>query len=349
MNPALWRARKGAVVLGTLFLVAILTHNYLHPESLLDSIYWTVITVFGVGYSELPDPTLDVPRKWLTIGVILVGMMAVGYTLGMMIQAIVEGQLDRAMGERRMNKELRKLRGHVIICGYGRIGQNLTHRLARHRVPFVVIDSCAESVLDLKSHEYLHIEGDATDEEILQMAGIGRASTIVIALSCDADNVFLTLTAKNLNPDAEIIARGELPRTEKKLLQAGATQVVLPAVIGAERMADIIVRPEASNLLRCVGHESGVNAELEEFKFTADSAYVGRTVREAEEQPSTTGVMIVALKKADGEHIFNPKDDVVIETGDVAILMGPEADIEQFYETCVAPRETKRERETELV
>lgn len=333
-------------MLGALFLIAILSHNYLHPESLLDSLYWTVITVFGVGYSELPEPTLDVPRKWLTIGVILVGMMAVAYTLGMMIQAIVEGQLDRAMGERRMNKELRKLKNHVVICGYGRIGQNLAHRLARHRVPFVVIDNSDESLQDLKLMEYLHIEGDATDEETLHLAGIKRASTIVNALACDADNVFLTLTAHNLNPEAEIIARGEHPRTEKKLLQAGATQVVLPAVIGAERMADIIVRPEASNLLRCVGHESGVNAELEEFKFTAESAYVGRTIREAEDLPATTGIMIVALKRGDGQNIFNPKDETIIEADDVVILMGPEADIEQFYATCVA---TAGKRESEPV
>ena len=238
-----------------------------------------------------------------------------------------------------MTRELNKLSNHVIICGFGRIGQNLAHRLARHRVPFVVIDSSVESVPELKSFNYLHLEADATDEETLKLAGLERAATIVIALSSDADNVFLTLTAHNLAPHVEIIARGEHPRTEKKLLQAGANQVVLPAVIGAERMADIIVRPEASNLLRCVGHESGVNAELEEFEFTADSPYAGRTVRDAEDLPTTRGVMIVALKKADGEHLFNPKDEVIIEPGDVAILMGPEADIEQFFLTCVAADE----------
>ena len=346
MNPALWRARKGALALGGLFIFSILGHNYLNNETLLDSIYWTVITVFGVGYSEVVEPSLTVADQWLTVSVILVGMMAVAYTLGMMIQAIVEGQFDQALGERRMTRELAKLNKHVIICGFGRIGQNLAHRLARHRVPFVVIDASGDLVTEIKAHNYLHLEGDATDEEILKLAGLERAATIVIALSSDADNVFLTLTAHNLNPEAEIIARGEHPRTEKKLLQAGANQVVLPAVIGAERMADIIVRPEASNLLRCVGHESGVNAELEEFEFTADSAYAGRTVRDAEDLPATRGVMIVALKKADGEHLFNPKDEEVIEPGDVAILMGPEADIEQFYVTCVAPAE---QREPALV
>ena len=335
MNEALLRARRGALLLGALFIFSIFGHYELSGGTLLESLYWTVITVSGVGYSQEIEASVSVPRQWLTVTVILVGMMTVAYTLGMMIQAIVEGQFERAMGERRMTKEIQKLKDHVIICGFGRIGQNLAHRLSRHRVPFVVIDACTDCSLELKSHNYLHVEGDATDEEVLQAAGIERATTVVNALSSDADNVFLTLTVHNLNPEIEVIARGEHPRTEKKLVQAGATQVVLPAVIGAERMADMIVRPEASQLLRCVGHESGLNAELEEFKFTASSPYVGRTVREAEEENAHGGVMIVALRRANGEQIFNPKDDVIIAPDDVVIVMGPEAEVEQFYSTCI--------------
>jgi voltage-gated potassium channel len=332
MDQALKRARRGALVLGLLLVFAILSHHWLTGTGLLDSLYWTIITVAGVGYSENVDPSLGIARQWLTILVILFGMMAVAYTLGMMIQAIVEGQFDRALGERRMTKEIQRLKNHVIICGFGRIGQNLALRLTRHRVPFVVIDSSAESLHDAKQFNYIHIEGDATDEDTLRAAGIDRARMVVNALASDADNVFLTLTVHDMNPDATIVSRGEHPRTESKLIQAGATQVVLPAVIGAERMADIIIRPEASDLLRCVGHESGLNAELEEFKFTAQSPYVGRTVREAEDESS---VMVVALKREDGQQIFNPKDDVVLASGDIAIVMGPEAEIERFYETCV--------------
>jgi voltage-gated potassium channel len=332
MDQALKRARRGALVLGLLLVFAILSHHWLTGTGLLDSLYWTIITVAGVGYSENVDPSLGRARQWLTILVILFGMMAVAYTLGMMIQAIVEGQFDRALGERRMTKEIQRLKNHVIICGFGRIGQNLALRLTRHRVPFVVIDSSAESLHDAKQFNYIHVEGDATDEDTLRAAGVDRARTVVNALASDADNVFLTLTVHDMNPSATILSRGEHPRTESKLIQAGATQVVLPAVIGAERMADIIIRPEASDLLRCVGHESGLNAELEEFKFTAQSPYVGRTVREAEDESS---VMVVALKREDGQQIFNPKDDFVLASGDIAIVMGPEAEIERFYEACV--------------
>ncbi len=334
MNEALGRARRGALVLGCVMVWSILSFHWLFKKPLLESIYWTVITIAGVGYSQ----SADVPesRQFLSIVVILVGMLALAYTLGMLIQAIVEGQLDKVMGAKRMQKEISKLNDHVIICGFGRIGQNLAHRLARHGVSFIVIDPCTETIAEAKTHDYLCLEADATDEEVLCSAGLDRASTIVFGIQSDPDNVFLTLTVRNMNPDITIIARGEDPRTEKKLIQAGATQVVMPAIIGAERIADTIIRPEASDLLRCVGHESGLNAELEEFKFIAESPYTGRTVRETEEKQEQ--LMIIAVRRPDGETIFNPKDDEILHVGDVVIVMGPEADIEQFYETGVAPQ-----------
>lgn len=336
MNEALVRARKGAFVLGCVFVWSILSYHWLFKKPLLESIYWTVITIAGVGYSQSVDVEVPPMRQFVSIVVILVGMVAVAYTLGMLIQAIVEGQLDKVMGDKRMQKEISKLQDHVIVCGFGRIGQNLSRRLARHRMPFVVIDPCAEKIAEAKALGYPCLEADATDEDVLVSVGLDRASTIVFGIQSDPDNVFLTLTVRNLNPDIKIVARGEDPRTEKKLLQAGASQVVMPAIIGAERIADMIVRPEASDLLRCIGHESGLNAELEEFKFTAKSPFVGRCVRDAEEQGQ---LMIIAVRRTDGETIFNPKDDELLYAGDVVILMGPEADVEQFYTTCVAPRE----------
>ena len=334
MNEALGRARRGALVLGYVFIFSIMTFHLWFKKSLLESFYWTTITIAGVGYSQSVDAEVSDARQFFSIVVIIFGMLAMMYTVGMLIQAIVEGQLDKAMGVKRMTKEIEKLKDHVIICGFGRIGQNLGHRLTRHHVPFVVIDPCSEMLAEAKALGYKYLEGDATDEDILASAGIERAKTFVIALQSDATNVFLTLTARNMNSNIHILARGEHPRTEKKLLQAGANEVVMPAVIGAERIADIIVRPETSDLLRCIGHESGLNAELEEFQFTAESAYLGRTIREAEDGYQ---LMIVAVRGADGETTFNPKDDQLLVEGDIVIVMGPEADIEEFYNSCVAP------------
>ena len=321
-------------MLGCVMVFSILSYHWWFNKTLLESIYWTVITISGVGYSQNIEQEVGDARQFLSIIVIVVGMMAMAYTVGMLIQAVVEGQLDKAMGVKKMQKEINKLKNHVIICGFGRIGQNLGHRLARHRVPFVIIDSSPESAISAKTLKYLLLEGDATDENVLRSAGIEHAATIAISIQNDSDNVFLTLTARNMNPNIRILARGEHPRTEKKLVQAGANEVVMPAVIGAERMADMIVKPEASDLLRCVGHESGLNAELEEFKITAQSAYLGRTVREAEENLQ---VMIIAVRHTEGGTTFNPKDDEILSVGDIVILMGPEADIEEFYDRCIAP------------
>ncbi len=334
MNEALGQARRGALVLGCVLVWSILSYHWLFNKPLLESIYWTVITITGVGYSQ----NVEVPgdRQFLTIVVILVGMLTLAYTLGMLIQAIVEGQLDQAMGAKKMKKEISKLNDHVIICGFGRIGQNLAHRLARHNVPFIVIDPNAETIAEAKTHGYICLEADATDEDVLRSAGLDRASTIVFGIQSDPDNVFLTLTVRNMNSDITSVARGEHPRTEKKLLQAGATQVVMPAIIGAERIADLIVGADTPDLLRSFGQGSGLNAELEEFKFTAASPYAGRTVREAEEKLEQ--LMIIAVRRSDGETLFNPKDDLLLSSGDVVVIMGPEADIEQFYETCVAPQ-----------
>ncbi len=338
MNKALGQARRGALILCCVFIFSILTFHLWFKKTLLESIYWTVITISGVGYSQSVNQEIGDARQLLSIVVILVGMLAMAYTVAMLIQAIVEGQLDQALGAKRMNKEIDKLNDHVIICGFGRIGKNLGHRLVRHQVPFVVIDPSAEAIAEAKSLGFLFLEGDATDEDVLLAAGFERAKTFVIALQNDADNVFLTLTARNMSPDIDILARGEHPRTEKKLLQAGANEVVMPAVIGAERMADMITRPETSDLLRCIGQESGMNAELEEFKFTSESAYTGRTVREAEEGLQ---LMIVAVRGEDAETVFNPKDDQELHAEDVVIVMGPEADVEEFYKRCVASGKKK--------
>ena len=335
MNEALQRARKGAFVVGCVFVWSILAFHWLFKKPLLESIYWTVITIAGVGYSQSVDVEVPASRQALSIVVILVGMVAVAYTLGMLIQAIVEGQLDRVMGEKKMRQRIEKIKDHVIICGYGRIGQNLANRLVRHGQPFVVIDPNPEMIAEAKLRDFICLEADATDESVLISAGLMHASTIVFGIQSDPENVFLTLTVRTLNPEITIVARGEHPKTEQKLIQAGASQVVMPAIIGAERIADIITRPETSDLLRCVGHESGLNAELEEFKFQADSPFVGRSVREAEERMEN--LMIIAVRKPDGETIFNPKDNEGLCVDDVVIVMGPEADIEGFFEECVAP------------
>ena len=262
MKTPLERVRSGATFLGGLSIVAVCGYTYLSDRPWLESIYWFVITVSSVGYAE--QSNISPPLQAFSIGVIVAGMLAAAYTIGGLIQMLTEGEIERAMGARRMTRELKHLDGHVIICGFGRIGQILAEDLTSHNVRFVVIDVSAKQITDAKSFGYLTLTGDATDEDVLKLAGVQRAKTLVSALDSDADNVFLTLTARTLNRDVRIIARGEQESTKRKLVQAGADRVVLPAVIGARRIASMVTRPHAAEVIDQMTDRKMLDVDLEE-------------------------------------------------------------------------------------
>ncbi len=228
---AIARIRQALIALALVFVVAVVGHRMLTRADWLSSIYYFVITVSGVGYSE--ESTSPPELQLFSIFVILIGMFVVGYTLTLLLQVMIEGQIYRTLGMRRMNQEIENLHGHTIICGFGRMGKTLADEFMRRGVPFVVVDQDSDLTLSARADGLLVVTGDALDEQTLEDAGISRAKIFVASLHSDADNVFLTLTARNMNRNLRIIARGELPPTEKKLRQAGADDVVLPAVIGA--------------------------------------------------------------------------------------------------------------------
>ena len=330
MTDAIHRIRRAAVLIGGVFCVSVVGHYVLHDGTWLEAIFWTIVTISTVGYSYETPASISPTGQLFSVGVIIVGTVSVAYALSIMLQAVIEGQIERAMGVRRMTKQVDKLSDHTIICGFGRIGQNLAARLHEQGVPFVVVEFAPETLSEAAAHDYLVLEGDATDEDVLRQAGIERAKTIVVALQTDADNVFLTLTARNMNPDLRILARGELPRTERKLRQAGANEVVLPAVIGAHRIADLIVRPHATDLLHRVGDSnSGLEAVLEEIDVPPQSELVGKTIRDAETH-RLHRLLIVSVRHADGGEVFNPDAEYVFAEGDTLIAMGEPADIREF-------------------
>jgi voltage-gated potassium channel len=226
------------VVCFLLIAIMAVTGYVLSGWSLIDSIYMVIITVFGVGFGEIGPmtPTL----RAFTMLVIVAGYVSVVYIVGGFIQVITEGEFNRALGARRMTREIASLKDHVIICGFGRIGQILARKLVEARMPFVVLDSNPDRIAAAEARGYLVRLGNAADEVILESAGIERAKVLASVLPDDAINVFITLTARNLNSELIIVARGEFPSTEKKLRQAGADHVVLPAEIGALRLSHII-------------------------------------------------------------------------------------------------------------
>ncbi len=277
----------------------------------LDAIYMVVITIFGVGYGEV-QPLTSPPLKVFTIFVIVAGALSVAYTVSGFVQMITEGEIYRALNVKRMTKEIASLEDHVIICGFGRIGQLVARKLKRDRQPFIIIDSDLERVALAKEQGYLIYQGNATDETALEAAGILRAKSLATVLPNDAANVFITLTAREMNPALMILARGEMPSTEKKLRLAGANHVVLPASISALRMAHLISHPSAVDFLSQTDGQHGLNEflaeldiQLNELVVDAASPLIGGTIGDIEVKGQGTFIT-VALRRVDGEVIIHP-------------------------------------------
>ena len=316
----------GSITFGSIIACAVVGYMIIDHSSLLDAFYMVVLTIFGVGYEEAV-PVESPLAKIFTIVVIVAGCTTLLYLLGAFIQVITEGQIRTALGAHRMTRELDKLTDHVIICGFGRLGRMLAQDLHQAKRLFVILDNNIERIAAAAALGYVTCSGEATDENSLIAAGVERASTLSTVLPDDAANVFITLSAVGLNPDIEVIAGGEEPSTEQKLRQAGARRVVLPAHIGAERIAHMILYPSAADFAETDNHTRHLNEELgelgvhlEELPITDDSGHVGSTLDELE-PVGANSFLVVALKR--GEDVLpRPPVDTVLQAGDRVIVIG---------------------------
>jgi len=259
--------------------------------------------------------------------VIVAGCTTLLYILGAFIQVITEGQIRSAFGARRMTKEISKLTDHVIICGFGRIGRMLAQDLHEAGRPFLILDNRPEPIGEASELGYIAYAADATDEKALITAGVEKAKILATVLPDDALNVFITLSAIDLNPEIEVIARGEEPSTERKLRQAGAKRVVLPAHIGAERIAHMILYPSAADFVQSDSHTRHLNDELgelgvhlEEVPVLEGSPFASSTVSDVENRGEGS-LLVVALRRGE-EVIRKPDSGMVLEVGDRLIVIG---------------------------
>jgi len=334
MHDSLRRILLGATVFVLTILTAILGYC-MAGWSFLEALYMVVITVFGVGYGEVRPVTSPTLRVF-TILVIIAGTSSVVYLVGGFVQMVTEGEINRAIGVRRMMRDIASLQQHVIICGFGRMGQILSRQMQDVHLPFVVIDVNGDRIAEAETLGYLVLIGDATDEQVLEAAGIQRATILATVLSEDAANVFITLTARGLNPGLTILARGEFPSTEKKLKQAGADHVVLPATIGALRMAHLITHPAALDFLDQNDGRSNLNellanldVQIDELVIPQGSPLNGATISDVEVRGKGTFI-VIALRRAIGETMIHPVPTTLLTAGDIIIVMGHRGDIPQF-------------------
>jgi len=291
-----------------------------------DAFYMVTLTIFSVGYGEV-HPINTPGLRLLAIGTIMLGCTGMIVLTGALVQVFAHYQLRRLMGIDRMHSEIDRLTGHTIICGLGRIGHQLAKELSLARSPFVIVERDAAKLTDARAMGYLCLTGDATSEDILREAGIERARVLATVLPDDAANVFITLSARNLNARMEIIARGEAPSTEGKLIHAGADRVVLPTHIGAERIAELILYPttasvieDSARLLEMRRSLREYGLELEVVHVPAKGALTGRTVGEAEAR-GDGAFFVVEIERPAGPSIRHPGENVRIEADDKLVLV----------------------------
>lgn len=295
--------------------------------SFKDALYMVITTVYTVGYEEVRP--INTPALYaITIALIVLGCTGIIFLTGALVQFFTMTQLSKVIGIKRMQAQIDQLTGHVVVCGFGRIGSVLARQLSASSAGFVVIEEDEAKADDARAQGYLSIHGDATNEATLRAAGVMRASALATVISNDALNVFITLSARALNSNLSIVARGELPSTEGKLLQAGADKVVLPSNIGAERIAELLLHQESARFIEGLERSHGFQRvlhnfgiELEVVTAAPQSPAVRMTVAGIERQ-AKGAFFIVQINRRDGDVFTAPPGTAVVGEGDGVVLIG---------------------------
>jgi voltage-gated potassium channel len=313
---------KRLVIIGIFWLITLLiggTLGYILIEGAnpFDALFMTVITITTIGYEEYVP--LSTKGKIFTIFLALGGVGFFFYILALFSEIVVKNTVENLWGK-RMSKQIEKLSDHCILCGFGRIGRYI-YDFIKQDLPVIVIEKNPEVLKELREREVLHLDGDATSEEVLIKAGLERARYLVAVLGEDAENVYIVLTARNLNPQLYIVARADNPRVEKKLYQAGANRVLSPYVIGARKMALSLLKPNVMDFMEIASPELQMDLQIEEIyveegSFLANKNLIESRIREK------TNAMILAIKRGAEEMIFNPSSAEQILPGDILIALG---------------------------
>ena len=310
-------------------LLALGVSGYMVIEGwpFMDALYMTVITIATVGYGEVHK--VSAAGQIFTVLLIFLGVGFFLYVVGNAVQFLVEGRIRHVLGRRILDKQINKLKDHFIVCGYGRMGRALCSYLTQKNLNVVVIEQNTKRVPVMDEDGILYLVGEATDEAILIKAGIKSARGIISVLGTDADNVFLVLITKGLNPELFIMARANQNATEKTLYTAGANKVVSPYALGARRMAHAILRPTVIHFLELAFSDESANIHLEEFPVSASSRLINVPLQESRLRQELN-LIIISIRKADGTMRFNPKASYRFEAGDTVVAVGQDKDLMQM-------------------
>ena len=318
-RPHVHRLLLPVAVLVTLLAAGTLGYQLVEGWGWFDALYMTVITITTVGFHEVHP--VSAAGRVFTMALAMGGVFTAFYAGVEFIRAVVTGEVLTALGRQRMESRLERLNGHLVVCGFGRMGRLVAEEFSSAGLPFVVVDRDPKVLEGFDIPHGIPLVGDATADEVLRRAGVERARALVTAAASDADNLYITLSARLLDERLTIVARAEGEAAEVKLRRAGASRVVSPYVIGGHRVAQAVLRPNAMDFIELATRTGHLELQIEEVEVGAGSALVGRTIK-ASPVRSELGIIIVAVKKPGAKMAFNPSPDTALETGDLLITLG---------------------------
>ena len=325
---ALRRIESALLAFGVITVAGVLGYMVFEGWSFTDALYMTVITLTTVGYREVRP--LDTTGQLWTMLLLVTGVGTLFYAAVSSVELVVEGAIRGYFGRRRMQTAIGKLSDHYILCGYGRVGRQVAAEFARDGVPFVVVDQDPEIVEECVAEGYLALLGEASDDSRLEEAGVRRAKGLVAAVDSDADNVFVVLSARKLNPRLNIVARASSDESAAKLEMAGADRTLSPYAVGGRRLASLATQPLIVDFLEIVTRgEEGIEFRLEEFSVPEDSFIAGHTIGELR-IGEKTGAMILAIRNKEGTFDTTPSASYRVRAGDTLTVLGTREQISRL-------------------
>ncbi len=325
------RRRLGFATLAILSMISFgtLGFHFLEKLSLLDSVYTATQTVTTVGYGDF---TPNTPAgKIFAVFFMLFGVGTVLYALTVLAQAVIHSEIIETMNQRRKTREIDKLENHFIVCGAGRVGRRIIRNLQKQNLPFVLIEKDEKKIGEFEEDGAHILIEDATLEENLQRAGVQQAKGLATCLADDASNVYVVLTARDLNADLHIVARAVEEQAEPKLIRAGANRVIAPTIIGGQSMARALLKPAIADFMDSIVAET-LDLVFEEIAVKAASPYAEKQIRETNIS-SELNLLIVAIRRKSGEMIFQPSAEMLIREGDLLIVIGKAEAMQKLVET----------------
>ncbi len=325
---------KGVTLLLLVLFLGTAWFSVMEDFTPLDALYMTVITVSTVGFKEVHQ--LDASGQLFVVFLIISGLTVMTYTLGAVGRVIIEGSIQRYLGRQRMMREVEKLKGHYLVCGHGRMGEILCKELQGEGVDFVVIEGDPEVAEKLIEIGYLVVEGDATEDRVLEKAGVTRAKGLVAVVSNNVNNLYITLSAREMcrkeNPDLYILSRATDESASEKITRAGADRVISPYAIGGMRIVQALLRPTVYDFVDIATQTSGMDLMFEELKVSEKSGFDGVAIKDSGIRQGFD-VIVIAIKKPSGRMVFNPGPEVIMQIGDMLIVLGDRDQLNRLEST----------------